>query len=67
VLRYALQSVLIQDYQNWEMTRDRGDCCTDDTESSGSWILKDPRFLFNLGSNSGQSKGKALPIGTKKK
>jgi glycosyltransferase involved in cell wall biosynthesis len=53
VLRYALQSVLDSDYQNWEMTV-IGDCCTDDTEAVVLGF-EDPRISFsNLDQNSGQ-------------
>jgi len=53
VLRYAMQSVLDSDYQNWEMIV-IGDCCTDDTEEMVLGF-NDPRISFsNLQQNSGQ-------------
>jgi glycosyltransferase involved in cell wall biosynthesis len=53
VLRYAIQSVLDSDYQNWEMIV-IGDCCTDDTEAVVLGF-EDPRISFsNLDQNSGQ-------------
>ncbi|SFB37558.1 glycosyltransferase family 2 protein [Algoriphagus aquimarinus] len=53
VLRYAMQSVLDSDYQNWEMIV-IGDCCTDDTEEMVLGF-NDPRISFsNLEQNSGQ-------------
>jgi glycosyltransferase involved in cell wall biosynthesis len=53
VLRYAIQSVLDSDYQNWEMII-VGDCCTDDTETVVR-SFGDSRISFtNLDENSGQ-------------
>lgn len=53
VLRYAIQSVLDSDYQNWEMII-TGDCCTDDTEAVVR-SFGDSRISFtNLDENSGQ-------------
>jgi len=53
VLRYAIQSVLDSDYQNWEMIV-VGDCCTDDTEAVVR-SFGDSRISFtNLEKNSGQ-------------
>ncbi|MFT4856741.1 MAG: glycosyltransferase involved in cell wall biosynthesis [Algoriphagus sp.] len=53
VLRYAIQSVLDSDYQNWEMII-IGDYCTDDTESVVQ-SFDDSRIAFsNLDQNSGQ-------------
>jgi len=53
VLRYAIQSVLDSDYQNWEMII-IGDYCTDDTESVVQ-SFDDSRISFsNLDQNSGQ-------------
>jgi glycosyltransferase involved in cell wall biosynthesis len=53
VLRYAIQSVLDSDYQNWEMIV-VGDCCTDDTEAVVR-SFGDLRISFtNLDENSGQ-------------
>ncbi|OOG70512.1 glycosyltransferase family 2 protein [Algoriphagus sp. A40] len=53
LLKYAIQSVLDSEFQDWELIV-VGDCCTDDTEE----VVKrfaDPRIsFFNLEKNSGQ-------------
>lgn len=53
LLKYAIQSVLDSDFQDWEMIV-VGDCCSDDTEEVVK-VYSDSRISFyNLEKNSGQ-------------
>lgn len=53
ILRYAISSVMLSDYSDWELII-VGDCCTDDTEAVVA-SFAEPRIRFeNLPDNSGQ-------------
>ncbi len=53
LLRHAIGSVVLQDFDDWELIV-VGDCCTDDTEACVA-AFGDERIRFlNLSSNSGQ-------------
>lgn len=56
VLRYAIETVIMQTYQNWELIV-VGDCCTDDTkEVVESFAHESIRFI-NLEKNVGEQSG----------
>jgi hypothetical protein len=56
VLRYAIETVIMQTYQNWELIV-VGDCCTDDTKEVVK-IFGDKRIQFiNLEKNVGEQSG----------
>ncbi len=53
LLQYAIKSVLLSDYQNWEMIV-IGDCCTDDSAECVRSFQDDRISFTNLEENSGQ-------------
>lgn len=53
LLKYAIQSVLDSDFQDWEMIV-VGDCCTDDTEEVINGFSDSRISFYNLQKNSGQ-------------
>ena len=53
LLRYAIQSVLDSEFQDWELIV-VGDCCTDDTEGLVLGYSDSRISFFNLEKNSGQ-------------
>jgi glycosyltransferase involved in cell wall biosynthesis len=56
VLKYTIQSVIDQTYENWELLI-IGDCCTDDTETVVE-SFRHPRITFvNLEKNIGEQSG----------
>jgi len=52
-LKYAIKSVILSDYNNWEIIV-VGDCCTDDTEDCVNSFGDDRISFINLEENSGQ-------------
>lgn len=53
LLKYAIQSVLDSDFQDWELIV-VGDCCTDDTAEVVKGFSDARIFFYNLEKNSGQ-------------
>ncbi len=53
LLRYAIQSVVDSDFQDWELLV-VGDCCMDDSEEVVKSFCDDRILFFNLKENSGQ-------------
>ena len=53
LLRHAIGSVLLQDFEDWELIV-VGDCCTDDSEACVASFGDDRIRFVNLPSNSGQ-------------
>lgn len=56
VLRYAIETVLMQTYSNWELII-VGDCCTDDTEKVIERFKNEKIRFINLEKNIGEQSG----------
>jgi glycosyltransferase involved in cell wall biosynthesis len=56
VLRYSIETVLMQTYSNWELIV-VGDCCTDDTEEVVNGFRNEKIRFINLEKNIGEQSG----------
>jgi len=56
VLRFAIETVLMQTYSNWELIV-VGDCCTDDTEEVVNGFRNEKIRFINLEKNIGEQSG----------